>query len=52
MVKLFLPAFLVAILCGVASAKFDEIGSYGVGQSNEKSYFLQKESKVYEYINN
>lgn len=43
---LFCNFALLATMCGVASAYFYELGSYGMGQTYEKKYFHKKELTV------
>ena len=46
MVNIFMQTFIVAALCGIISANFYKIGSYGVGQPYEKIYFVADEIAV------
>ena len=44
MVNIYLQTFIVSALYGIISAKFSEIGTYGVGQPFEKKYFVADET--------
>ena len=52
MASIFLEVFLEAFLVTAISAHFYDFGSYGVGESFEKTYYVNTEPTVCEFIKN